>query len=77
MQWAELLARSASPFFISCADGSLEGEDFRQMKDLYRIASKAMDKTEPLDMEYNMYPSRYSINGKLRVFDWYDGEDGE
>lgn len=75
MQWAELLARSASPFFISCAYGSLGGEELEKMKELYAISSKAYDKMEVLDLEYNRYPSKYLINGKTVEFDWYTGEN--
>lgn len=72
MQWAELLAESASPFFISCADGSLTGADFEMMKELYAKASKGAGKIQPLDWQYNKIPSKYLINGKEVSFEWYE-----
>lgn len=74
MQWAELLAKSASPFFISCANGSLDDVELEKMKELYKIASRGIDKMEVLDYEYSRYPSFYLINGKEVCFDWYSGE---
>ncbi len=72
MRWAELLALSGSPFFISCAKASLEGENFDKMKELYKIASLGGKKLEIEDMEYNCYPANYSVSGEKMHFDWYE-----
>lgn len=73
MQWAELLSRSASPFFISSAYDSMNDEEKKKYKELYRYASFGKDKCVVLDAEYNRYPSKYSINGEEINFDWYSG----
>ena len=73
MQWATLLAKSASPFFISCAYGSMDEEEKKIYKVLYSHASRGCDKCIPLDAEYNRFPSKYSINGEIVDFDWYSG----
>ena len=71
LQWAKLLAYSGSPFFISCADGSLTEEEFAEMKKYYEVASKGCANEKPLDWEYNKFPSEFIINGEREEFDWY------
>ncbi|MBP5255920.1 MAG: alpha-galactosidase [Clostridia bacterium] len=72
MQWARLLAASASPFFISCADGNLTGEAFEEMKKLYEQVSKGRGKMKPLDWQYSRVPSKFIIDGKETAFNWYE-----
>ena len=58
-QWAEMLARSGSPFFISCAYDTLTPEQRKQMKGLYAIASVQKEDPEPEDWFENKRPVRY------------------
>lgn len=77
-QWAELLAYSATPLFISCPNGGLNDEQLSFMKELYAHASEGNDELIPLDWENTSIPARYLINGKERLFNWYlDSENGD
>lgn len=60
-QWAELLAYSGSPLFISCANGKLTDEQFAVLRKLYKIASERSYSIEPLDWMWNNIPSRYQV----------------
>lgn len=70
-QWAELLAYSGSPLFISCANGNLDAEQMEFMKKLYKIASEGGVHTEPLDWEQNNIPARYKQGDREVEYDWY------
>ncbi len=76
-QWAELLACSSSPFFISCPNGGLTDEQFTVMKQLYARASKAEDELVPLDWEYTSAPAHYLLNGEKLSFDWFPESGGD
>ncbi len=75
LQWATLLAKSASPFFISCAYDSMPPEDKPLFQSLFETASKGLDKLSVLDATYNSLPSEYMINDELFKFDWYTGSE--
>ncbi len=72
-QWADLLAASGSPLFISCANGNLTDEQFAHMKKLYKLASEGGCRVVPLDWEDNNIPAVYEIDGETVKFDWYTG----
>ena len=70
-EWATLLARSGSPLFISCADGTMSAAEEEEMAALYRFAALQQDETEPVDWLWNNTPNRWLINGEERRFNWY------
>lgn len=76
-QWAQLLACSASPFFLSCPDGGLTKPQFDFMKQMYARASKGADELAPLDWETNVTPCRYLLNGQEITFDWFSPYGGD
>lgn len=69
-QWAELLARSGTPLFVSCEQGGLNGMQKNEMQELFFISSLQEDQAIPLDWEYNNVPHIWNINGSIRKFDW-------
>lgn len=69
--WATLVARSGTPMFISCADGTMNDRQEAQMAELYRYASLQEDKAVPLDWLTNSTPAQWSINGQTFRFNWY------
>lgn len=75
--WADLLAHSASPLFISCPNGGLDDEQFAFMKELYAVASKAEDELIPLDWEYTTTPEHYLLNGKEVSFNFFPVSGGD
>ncbi len=69
-QWIDLLAKSGTPMFISCPDGTLIPEQEEELKELYKIASKQKNTAEPLDWLWNSTPSQWLIDGKKIQYDW-------
>ncbi len=69
-QWAELLAKSGSPLFISCQQGALTPEQTAEMQEWFRLSSVQEDRAVPLDWEYNNVPHIWEINGVMQKFDW-------
>ncbi|MBR6410175.1 MAG: hypothetical protein IKS35_02190 [Clostridia bacterium] len=59
LEWATLLAKSGSPLFISCAYGTLSGEQRAVMKELYVLASKQTEDPEPADWFETRRPVQY------------------
>jgi alpha-galactosidase len=74
-RWADALAHSGTPMFLSIPRGALNEEQFARMRELYAVASKQADVMEPLDWEYNALPAHFAINGEERCFDWYSDEE--
>jgi alpha-galactosidase len=74
-EWATLLAYSGSPFFLSCARGSLPKDQIFFIKNLYRIASEGKSQLTVLDWEDCSIPSHYLLGGQEVNFDFYKGPD--
>lgn len=58
-EWARLLSHSGTPTFISCAEGDLSPEAFRDMREFFARASGEVPPLRPLDWEYNSIPTEY------------------
>lgn len=69
-EWTRLLAQSGTPFFISCANGSLNEEQKAEVKAAFRSAAQQDDTAVPLDWEYNNEPQHWLINGQETHFDF-------
>ena len=59
MEWASLVAKSGSPFFISCAYETMTKSQRLEMRELYKIASKAEEDPEPVDWFETYRPKKY------------------
>ncbi|MBO4894898.1 MAG: hypothetical protein J5562_08295 [Clostridia bacterium] len=71
-QWLDLLSRSGTPLFISCARGTLSDDELRYVRDAYAHASRQKDTIEPLDWEDTTTPDTWLLNGKEELhFEWY------
>ncbi len=71
-QWVELLAKSGTPLFISAPNGAFDEEQMAFMKEMYKIASKQENVAIPLDFTYNATPEKWSIDGEIVEFNWFE-----
>lgn len=71
-KWAELVANSGTPMFISANLTKLNKEQIDYLKRLLEINSKQTDIIEPIDWTNNTCPSTWNINGNLKKYDWYE-----
>lgn len=72
MQWAELLAKSSTAFFASITPGVMTAEERAAMRKLFELASCQKITAEPLDLLYNTTPEKWSFDGEIRKFSWYE-----
>ncbi|MBO7741931.1 MAG: alpha-galactosidase [Victivallales bacterium] len=72
MQWAELLAKSSTAFFASITPGVMNGEERDAMRKCFELASRQNVAAEPLDMLHNATPEKWSFDGEIRKFHWYE-----
>lgn len=70
-QWLDLLARSGTPLFVSCARDTLSLAEKEDMRAAYRSASVQKDVAVPLNWEETTTPDRWLINGKKVAYQWY------
>lgn len=73
-QWINLLAKSGTPMFISCPDGTLDREQENELRKLYGIASEQKNTAEPIDWLWNSTPSQWLIDGKKTQYNWNSDE---
>ncbi|MBR5451965.1 MAG: alpha-galactosidase [Clostridia bacterium] len=69
-QFADLLAKSGTPLFISSPNGILSDEEIKGMKAAYARFVEQKDTIEPLDWEYNDHPRIWNVNGKVEEYEW-------
>ena len=74
-QWLDLLARSGTMTFVSLAPDALGPEQRRDVKDALALAAVPHPVAEPLDWHTSVYPSRWTLMGSERTYDWV-GDDG-
>ncbi len=71
-QWLELLARSASPLFVSCDPSVVTEEQKRDLKAAYALWNECTDK----GAAYSLRPVDWMENNTPRIYAWED-ENGE
>lgn len=69
-QFLDILAKSGTPLFISCAEHTLNESEKAFVKDAYARFLRQSDTIEPLDWEYNAHPRIWSVNGTVEEYDW-------
>lgn len=69
-QWADLLARSGSPLFVSLQPGKVTEEMKRDLKEAFRVNAVQKDVAEPVDWLYNNQPQQWLINGESVEYDF-------
>lgn len=70
-QWADVIARSGTPLFISAAPESLSGVQQRELADILKIASTQKHHAHPLDWMSNTCPKEWLDEKNIIVYKWY------
>lgn len=71
-QWAELLAKSGTPFFASIKPGILNSDELAEMQRLFAIASHPQELPEPLDWMDTTIPACWLFPGGEKRYDWFE-----
>lgn len=71
-QWLDLLARSGTTLFVSLDPDALGADQRRDLKAALVLAAAPQPLGEPLDWQHDVYPSRWRLMGRERVYDWLD-----
>lgn len=71
-QWADLVAKSSTPLFISAKIKDLSKEVQEELKELLLKNSKQEDIVKPIDWLYTKCPSKWEINGEIKKYNWYE-----
>ena len=74
-QWLDLLARSGTMLFVSLAPDALGADQRRDLKDAFALAATPQPLGEPLDWQRTVYPTRWRLMDRERIYDWV-GADG-
>lgn len=72
--WAEILAVSGTPMFVSAKPGVLDERQNKILADCLRQASLQRHIAEPLDWEETSHPCRWKSGDTEYSFDWYEEE---
>ena len=70
-KWLHLLARSNSPLFVSCDPSKVNEEIKQDLKKAFLINEKENDKCYPIDIDSNLLPTKWEINGEIIEYDWW------
>jgi alpha-galactosidase len=69
-EWLNLLAKSGSPLFVSCDPYKVTDEMKKDLKEAFLVNSVQTNKCIPIDIDENLLPSKYDIDGETVSFDW-------
>ena len=69
-KWLRLLAKSASPLFVSAMPGILSEKEEEELAYYFTVGSTQSDRMRPVDWMESLIPAKYEINGKIEIFDW-------
>lgn len=72
--WADLLARSGTPLFVSAAADALGPEQRKVLREAFRLAAVPRSLGQPLDWVANSEPERWSFQGSVAKYDWFGRE---
>ena len=73
-QWADVLAKSGTPLFVSAKPGVLNPEEFEELHQIMLRASEQKEHFVPLDWEEIDCPEVWGENGETITYDWFDNE---
>ena len=73
-QWADVLAKSGTPLFVSAKPGVLNPEEFEELHQIMLRASEQEEHCVPLDWEEIDCPEVWGENGETITYDWFDNE---
>ena len=69
-EWLYLLAKSGTPLFVSCDPYKVTEEMKNDLKEAFKINSLQLNKCVPIDVDENLHPTKYDIDGEIVTFDW-------
>lgn len=71
-QWADVLAQSGTPLFLSIKPGILNSSQEKELQQIISIASRQDNHKIPLDWEYTDCPSIWGEGDNIIKYNWYD-----
>ena len=69
--WLDVLAKSNSPLFVSCDPYKVTDEIKKDLKEAFLINEKQNCKCFPVDIDDNLFPKVWSINGEKVEYNWF------
>jgi alpha-galactosidase len=69
-QWMDLLARSATPLFISAQPAAVQSTQRLAIKEAFRVASEQRPLAEPVDWLTTSVPERWLLGEGAQHYDW-------
>lgn len=74
-QWADVIARSGTPLFISAKPGVLTEEENQELAAILKMAAEGEHRAVPLDWMDNDCPQLWKDGEEIIEYSWYE-EDG-
>ena len=71
-QWADLLAKSGTPLFISVKPGILSPEQIEELHQMMLVASEQKQHFVPVDWQETDCPQVWAEDGNTVTYDWYE-----
>ncbi len=71
-QWADLLAQSGTPLFISVKPGILSPEQIEELRQIMLVASEQKRHIVPADWQETDCPEVWTEDGNTVAYDWYE-----
>lgn len=69
--WLDLLAKSSSPLFVSCDPDAATDEIKEDLKVAFKLNAEKDRQCEAIDIDDNLLPSKWLIDGEVVEYDWY------
>lgn len=73
-QWADVIAQSGTPLFISAKPGVLSDGEMEELRQIMLVASKQERHKIPVDWQENDCPQVWAEGGDTVTYDWYEDE---
>lgn len=70
--WADAIAQSGSPLFVSAKPGVLNGEEKEELRQIMLVASEQKNHKIPLDWEDTDCPEIWGEGDDVIIYDWYE-----
>lgn len=71
-QWAEALALSGTPLFVSAKPGILDEKEYEELHQIMQTASEQKKHMVPLDWEDTDCPGIWGGHGTAVSYKWYE-----
>lgn len=71
-QWLDVVARSATPLFVSMSRETVGPREATDLREAFRPASQAQPPAEPLDWFDTTCPRRWRFGDEVVEYDWID-----